>query len=351
MIFNIDNFLLLWIGIMAVVASFVNVMVPVNVLGKTQMRFRWFFAIIVFFPIFWAAALAEVRNTGDAWGYIVEYLNNNNTFSDIFKHWNEIEKGQGFELLQIFIKKLFGNNSTAFRVSIALIQSIPLVAIYRKYSENYLVSIFLFVASTSYIAWMMNGLRQFVAVCLVFACLPLIVKKKYVPAIIIILLASTIHQTAVIMLPVIFLVQLKPWKPSTLFFIAGLSVVLYFYAERSGVISQEVLESEDGTNPIRVIVDAVPMLLAFWGRKKISDDDDLLLPVCVNMSVITTGINIVAMLTSGIMTGRLPVYTGLYSYILLPYLIKRLFNKSESKVVYFIMIVLYIAFFAYSVNA
>ena len=47
---------------------------------------------------------------------------------------------------------------------LASIQAIILVTIYRKYSTNYLLSIFLFIASTDYLSWMFNGVRQFAAV-------------------------------------------------------------------------------------------------------------------------------------------------------------------------------------------
>lgn len=40
--------------------------------------------------------------------------------------------------------------------------------------------------------------------------------KKYIRCILVILLASTIHQTALIMLPIIFIVQGKPWNKKTI---------------------------------------------------------------------------------------------------------------------------------------
>ena len=42
-------------------------------------------------------------------------------------------------------------------------------------------------------------------------------KKKYVPAVILILLASTIHGSVLIMLPIIFVVQGKAWNKRTVF--------------------------------------------------------------------------------------------------------------------------------------
>ena len=49
----------------------------------------------------------------------------------------------------------------------------------------------------------MNGLRQFIAVAIILFALPYVINRKYMKAIFIILLASTIHVTALCMLPII----------------------------------------------------------------------------------------------------------------------------------------------------
>ena len=61
---------------------------------------------------------------------------------------------------------------------LASIQAIILVTIYRKYSTNYLLSIFLFIASTDYLSWMFNGVRQFAAVTIIFASTKFMLEKK-----------------------------------------------------------------------------------------------------------------------------------------------------------------------------
>ena len=58
---------------------------------------------------------------------------------------------------------------------------------YRKYSSDYWMSIFLFIVSTDYLSYMHNGMRQFIAVCGIFACLGWIIKKEYFKTIIVIL--------------------------------------------------------------------------------------------------------------------------------------------------------------------
>ena len=48
--------------------------------------------------------------------------------------------------------------------------------------------------------------------------------------------------------------------------------------------------------------------------------------------------------TSGIMIGRLPIYFSLYNFLLIPYLIRELYNN-KSKHLYWIIGLIYLAFY------
>jgi hypothetical protein len=78
---------------------------------------------------------------------------------------------------------------------------------------------------------------------------------------------------------------------------------------------------DNGASPVRVLVNAVPVILAIYARKVIDKKADPVLNICINMAVINLGIYLIAMVTSGVMIGRLPAYVSLYTYILLPYLV------------------------------
>lgn len=56
-----------------------------------------------------------------------------------------------------------------FSVLLAAFQLLVIVWMFRKYSEDYWFSIFLFIASTDYISWTFNGIRQFTAVVIAYA--------------------------------------------------------------------------------------------------------------------------------------------------------------------------------------
>lgn len=58
------------------------------------------------------------------------------------------------------------------------------------------------------------------------------------------------------------------------------------------------------------------------------------LSLCVNLSVCTASIYIVGMVTSGILIGRLPIYSELYNLILVPVLLRVCFDEYNRKFIY-----------------
>lgn len=349
----------IWLVIMLAASQMVDATEKVNICGKLSFRWSFVWALIAFAPVFYIAVFTTPRSD------TVLYLK---IFDDFPSSWGNLltemhEKGSayGFLFFEWMIKAVFGNRQIAFRVILGLIHSIPILFVFRKYSENYLVSLFVFLASGCHLAWMMNGLRQFMAVSIIMAATPLILKKKYVPMILVILLAASIHTTALIMLPIVFIVQGKTWNKRSLFFILITIGLVYYFSRNLGSIDNLLQNTEyagamasaaemgdDGANPIRVLVDSVPALMALFGLKYIKADEDPVLFMCINMSIITAGISLVAMFTSGIMIGRLPIYVSLYSYIAIPGIINRMFTKNSKIIIYGIMVILYMTYYWYA---
>ena len=187
------------------------------------------------------------------------------------------------------------------------------------------------------------------------------VERKYIPLIAVVLLATTIHTSAILMLPIVFIVQGKAWNHRTIFFIIVTIIMMYAFSNYTGLLDAMLEETEyagimasaaamgdDGTNPIRVLVNSIPMLLALLGKKYTDLEDNKVINLCVNMSIITTGLYLISMVTSGIMIGRLPIYTSLYSFIALPYFTDKIFTEQSVKIVNVSMISLYFMYYLYA---
>lgn len=354
-----------WLIIWAIVGgAFLSVKFPKRtemVMGKEEVRWNIFPAILFVTPyIVWSADRGWF---GDTSAYRSAFDSMPTTFSALSTYFSSISKDVGFYGSSAVLKIIFGESDVFYFFIFAAIQILCVALIYRKYSCNYWLSIFIFIASTDYMSWVWNGMRQFTAVALVFAATPWIFEKKYKKAIIMILIAAMMHQTALMMIPIIFIIQGEAWNKKTLWAIAGCILALLFVdrftdvldavladSQYTNVVSDWTNSTDDGTNPIRVLVYSIPLILAIVGRKIVKLENDPVINMVVNASVLTTGIYLVSMVTSGIFVGRLPIYVSLYANgILLPWAVENVFTKNSMKIVLGLTIVAYCAFFYYQV--
>ena len=347
------------------VGLFLNVVIPktlVTVEGKSDYRWGKFSAFLLVVPyIVWAGFRTDLF--GDTPVYRMAFYDAANSLSALPAYAASQTKDTGFYVLNSLFKIFISNSSVVFFLAIAAFQTFCIMRTYRKYSSDYWMSIFLFIVSTDYLSYMHNGMRQFIAVCGIFACFGFILKKEYLKTIIVILLLSTIHQTCLIMIPIIFIVQGKAFNKRTFIFIILTILVLVslnqFTSFLENVLKEtqyndtlltSVWKDDDGTSIFRVIVYSVPMILSIFGKKYIDQANNPMINICVNCSIVTSLLYIVSKFTSGIFIGRLPIYTSLTGYILLPWLIDHMFEKKSADIIKIIMILLYVLFFYYQMH-
>ncbi len=351
---------IIWLFLGGMVISYLTKRQHVRILGKKRERWSLFAAILLVVPLIYWCATRSIW-IGDTSGYYDKFNAAPTSIGEISDYANSFSKDNTFYAFSALIKCILGSDSQIYFAVIACIQLLTLAVIYRKYSRNYWLSIFLFVASTDYTAWMFNGMRQFLAAAISFAAAGLVFRKKYLPAMLVIYFASLFHQSALLLLPVIFLVQGEAWNRKTNLVLVFAMVCVLFVGEFTSfldgamadtqyknVVSDFTNSEDDGTNALRVLVYAVPTILAFVYRRKVQEADNSMINVCVNMSIVSTGVYIVSMFTSGIFLGRLPIYMSLYNYILLPWEIRHFFKKDMRMFMTVALIGFYLMFFLYS---
>lgn len=359
--FNQYILILVWIGLVALLANQFGFKREEIVCGEKVQRFMPWFAFFAFAPVIWMAG--NRGWVGDTWAYAKSFYAMPEEFSGLSAYIVTQKKDTGFYLFSALLKLLIGNDKTVYFIILAMIQGVAIIAIFRKYSKSYILSIFLFIASSDYISWMYNGLRQFTAVTIIVAATSLMLKKKYVSLLIVILFASTMHQSALIMIPLVFIAQGQAWNKKTVLFIGIALIAITFVGQfttlldsglentqYTNVVSDYTEWEDNGTNPLRVVVYSIPAILAFIKRKYIQEQENAVINFCVNMSIISMGLYIISMFTSGIFIGRLPIYASLYGYILLPWEIGNLFTKESQKVVRIGLIGCYLLFYYYQMH-
>lgn len=365
--FNQYVLILVWIGLMALLQGSFYREEYNKLTGERQWRTTPFFAFLVIVPLIWMTA--NRGNIGDTYTYVVEFVNMPDSFSGISDYISKHDKDVGFYYLSAIIRIVFGNDRIIYFLVLALIQGCIVGCFFRKYSSNYVLSIFLFIASADYLSWMYNGIRQFTAVTISLVATKYILDKKsigikaYALSILIVILASTMHQSALLVIPFIFIAQGDAWNKKTLLFI-GVSLLVVVFVGRftsfldnalastqyANVVSDYTEWQDDGTNPIRVLVYSMPAILSFFGRRKIELYGGNVINFCVNMSIISMGLYLISMVTSGIFLGRLPIYCSLFGYVLIPWEMDNLFSESNNKFIKCGLVLAYLFYYYYQVH-
>lgn len=355
--------ILIWLAVVFFLSRTLHVQRNEYVLGEQVTRVSVGFTIFAMIPlIYWT--ITRPLSFGDSDAYVRMFAALPNTLSELPSYIAGVNKDKGFSVLSILIKCVVGERYELFFAVIALIQGLSVALVFRKYSSNFVLALFLFVTTTDYLSWMHNGVRQFTAVALIFAATELMLNKKYVSLIAVILLASTIHGSALLMIPIVFIVQGRAWNRKTFLAIIAFAVAIMFVdqftdlldtlltdTQYANVVSDWQAGNDDGTNPLRVLVYSIPTILSIIGIKFIKHEKDPVIDLACNMGVLATLFYCLSAVTSGIFIGRLPIFCSMYATgILLPWELDNIFTEQSSRLLKLGMIVCFLAFYYYQVH-
>lgn len=332
-----------------------------NIQNGIQKKIPIAYAIIVFgYFIFWIGMRKYVADT-------TQYISSFNSIpSDFSTAWSQIDwndKGPAFSAFNVLFKCFISDNYTWWLMTIAIISGVCIMVVLRKYSCDFFFSSFLFIALLTFF-WMMNGMRQFICVAVLFLCCDWIKDGKFVRFLIAVLLVSAIHDTALLMIPIYFVARSRPWHKKIGLFIVGI-ILICIFAEPffSGVDNalsgtayegtKFIFAEDDGVNPLRVIFYSIPPVVSFVFKEKIEEYNkkNPMLNICVNMSLVTVAFYLVGLFTSGIIIGRLPIYTEVYDLILIPYLLHICVDKKSRAIVSGVVIIVLLLYFYLNVPA
>lgn len=332
----------------------------INIDGRREKRYKWGPILILLVPMVYLAA-TRTDTFGDTYGYIIGFRNTPTSILEIPRIIDSETKDPGFVVFRVLIKSIIGNHYQIYFAIIATICLFCVAYVFKKYSCNFVMSMFLFIASSDYVQWTHNGIRQFIAVAVVFAATDLLIQKKYWRYFAVVLIMSSIHASALIMIPVSLIVQGKAWNIKTVFLTALSLIAINFSDITTGVITDFMAETQygaevgqfletEGTNIFRVLVFCIPPVTALIFQKRLIHANSKILNLSTNMSIVSMGAYLVSSATSGIFIGRIPIYFSLYNYILLPWLVENVFDKRSQKLVYGAIVLCYLLFYYYQIS-
>lgn len=311
------------------------------------------FAILIFaLPVFF---IGMRTNYIDTKGYMEGYLSVEPTFEYLKMELIDT-KSKGWLVYEWLLKIVFKNNATSFLMVTAIIQAGAVLKLFYKHSRDYSFSLLIFFLSCAFVN-MMNGIRQFMAITIILYFSDYLFEKKYIRFLIVIFFAFEFHSSAIIWLPMMFVVQGKPWRLKTLFVVLGALGIIFALDSFTDILGDalegtyyegytEQFSNDDGSNIFHTLIAAVPTLLAFFGKKYLPESDTET-NIMVNISLMGVLISLMANLTSGILIGRLPIYFTIYNFALFPTLFDSIFDKKYRFIIRLAAVVGYSAYAYY----
>jgi transmembrane protein EpsG len=311
--------------------------------GNEIIRPNKFLVFIAFLILVSVSGLRE--NIGDTEAYMHSYELNDFTWEQI-----KTQKDIGFGVLQMFLQK-FSDNPQLMIFSTALLTNLLIILVLYNYSRLLDISIFVYITGGLFLV-SMNGIRQVLAAAIFFTATKFLIEGKWKRYMLIVLFASTFHQSALILIPIYFLARTKAWSKFTIILIFISILIVIGFEQFTTVLFSAIEDTqygmyqnfdEGGANYLRVVVYSAPLLIAFLGRDKMRSifrDSDYI----VNMSIL--GLVFMIVSTQNWIFARFSIYFNLYHLILISWVVK-LFGERDQKIIYYVILVCYFLYYYY----
>lgn len=262
----------------------------------------------------------------------------------------------GFRLIELVLKTIFPESHYAWFFVVGAISIFCIYYGFINFSIDVPFSLYLFVASATFI-WMFNGIRQFLAVSIIFASSKLFVEGKKIQFLFFLIISASIHMSAILLIPVFLLISNKRVLDIKFVLIGLIIAVFAIFSESFLPFVARILQKEyneemlnsGGSSIMRFFVASVPLILSMIAFKDTRNEANPVIVFGINMSYLGAIFNFAATFTNGVLVGRMPIYFTIYNFYLLPWLIQHKFNKARI-VVKFACVILYFVYFYYQIQ-
>lgn len=162
---------------------------------------KQFFLVTSIFLLFLLMGMRSIEIGPDTKSYCTKYrLYANVSWESIFNVNLELgEKNYGFYILNKIVAMIFPDYYVFYLLVISAIISFSLYRFIKEFSENYLMSLIMLL-SLGFIFFFMSGVKQTLAIAFVLLALIELKKDKVLKYILLVIIAASFHNTALIVL-------------------------------------------------------------------------------------------------------------------------------------------------------
>lgn len=315
--------------------------------------------IAVILPIAFYVSFAGLRKTvGDTTFYI-------HSFELMDGSGNEVSfrlffNGESFSIIQNIIRNRTDDAQVLIFVC-TVIALVPALIILYLYSSPFELSIYLFV-TYGYLGGMMDGMRQYMAAgVLLFGTRFLFSMKRgsFFKYAIFVLLAASIHKSALMMLLVYFVVRRKAWKISSYIIVLASVIITVcfdailpsFLTALEGTSYANYAENgwftngiEGGSSLLRVVLTGAPIIVAYLNRERMNRLGHIG-DILINLAMLNMSIYIIS--SYNWIFARLTIYLQAYYIILTGWVVTYAVKQKDRAIYTTGLVILFFLFSRY----
>lgn len=236
---------------------------------------------------------------------------------------DEVEGGY---MVLVKLISLITSDTKIMHGIMAMLCLAPTGYIIAKYSKNVWLSCHLYLCLTFYYS-SMNFIRQTLTATIIFLAYRLFIQRKTIPFIIVVLIASTLHATVLLLIPVYFMIAYI--KPTTKALGVGMVTLIALYLTSNTIlnfIAQKIPKYagyigtkyfQVGLSQIYLVVPILYMLLMLYAYHETDYHKEEYSSMFVNTSVFTFGIWF--FITKHFILERFSIYVYIFVMLALPH--------------------------------
>lgn len=264
----------------------------------------------------------------------------------------------GFQLSNTLLKTFVSENAQVMLFIWALITIVLFFRFYRRWSERFWLTVFLYTASGT-LLFSMAALKQVLAMGIGLYGITCLLRHQRTAFIICILIGSTIHTYLLLYLVAFFLMD-RLWSGKMVSIVIGavLSGVFIEYFVRFAYSTTELLGSEyaefdalsgQGLSIYRFMVYSIVPMLTWIYRKKINMSGNVALILFSNLTLIGWCFMLIALFSNGNMFGRMGMYFDPFMHLTLTALLVCILPQKNRNEIILACVISYVLYFSYQI--
>lgn len=278
------------------------------------------------------------------------------TYKEMYEIWAPMAsiEGSSDTGFLIFMKLLhnFSMNSQFMFMITSIIINACIILTIKNYSRKFELSMFFYITTFVYYATF-NGLRQSMSIAIAFAGTKYLLDRDFKKYFAIIVFASLIHQSTLIMIPAYFIVNNKFKSKFNVYMCIGFLLALVFYngfldvlftsleGTNYGEYKEFVSVSGEGANILRFLVQLIPIgLISIYSKQLVDDDKEF--NIMLNLSLL--GVLFMMLALRHWIFARLTTIFNLYYLFVIPKVIDLSKDKKMARLLCYVMMICYFVY-------